>query len=120
MELINVITFLVIYNKFVTQSLAENDIYNCQMDFFSCFVKYFVPQKSCTVFLGPVNISTIDKLSDSLVFATAIDEPIKNSTIFYNRYVSIPKLSVQSNFTEVIQSLFYNSKIKTNALQRTR
>jgi hypothetical protein len=93
MEIINVIKFLFIYNKFVTQCLAEDDIYNCHMNFFSCFVKYFVPQKSCTVFLGPVNISTIDELSDSLVFATAIDEPIKNSTIFYNRYISIAILS---------------------------
>jgi hypothetical protein len=104
MEIINVITFLVICNKCVTQCFAEDEIYNCHMNFFSCFIKYFVPQQSCTVFLGLVNISTIEELSDSLVFATAIDEPIKNSTIFYNRYVSIAILStLKTEFRECQQ-----------------
>jgi hypothetical protein len=107
MEGTNVITFLVICSIFSAQCHAENDIYNCHLNFFTCFIKYFPPQESCAVFLGPVNISHIEELSDSVVFVSAIiDEPSKNSTIFYNSdCVFIQTSSDWNNTKELLRNL---------------
>jgi hypothetical protein len=112
MEKANVIKWFIIYSIFFVQCHAEDNIYNCHMNFFSCFIKYFAPQQSCTVFVGPLNISTIDKLSDSLVYVTAIDEPINNSTIFYNSECVFIQTSSDLNSKLFLRNIWvFNSNV---------